>query len=222
MSGLADHLAAASPDWPRALIETVAAEAETLRAPDGARVFGPGDPCERFVVVLSGIVRVEQIGSGGRSIVLYRVGPGDSCVMTTSGLLSGVPYDAWGIAEGAVEILALPAAAFRSLIDADAEFRARVLSVFSHRILELSQVIDDLLLRRVDLRLAGWLVERTADGGTLTATHQSIASELGSAREVISRILKDFERRGWVALRRGAIEVRERDALRRLETGVAL
>ncbi|MEL6575049.1 MAG: Crp/Fnr family transcriptional regulator [Pseudomonadota bacterium] len=222
MSALADQLATVVPDWPTALIETVAAGAGTMRAPDGARVFGPGDPCERFVVVLSGTVRVEQIGSAGRSIVLYRVGAGDSCVMTTSGLLSGVPYDAWGIAEGAVEILAIPAQAFRSLIDANADFRAKVLSVFSHRILELSQVIDDLLVRRVDLRLAGWLAERAAEGATLTATHQSIAAELGSAREVVSRILKDFERRGWVVLRRGAIEVTDREALQRLETGVAL
>ncbi|MEL6211515.1 MAG: Crp/Fnr family transcriptional regulator, partial [Pseudomonadota bacterium] len=130
--------------------------------------------------------------------------------------------DAWGIAEGAVEILAIPAQAFRSLIDANADFRAKVLSVFSDRILELSQVIDDLLVRRVDLRLAGWLAERAAEGATLTATHQSIAAELGSAREVVSRILKDFERRGWVVLRRGAIEVTHREALKRLETGVAL
>ncbi|MEM9765246.1 MAG: Crp/Fnr family transcriptional regulator, partial [Pseudomonadota bacterium] len=218
MSALAAHLATVVPDWPSALIDTVAAGAATMHAPDGARVFGPGDPCERFVVVLSGAVRVEQVGSAGRSIVLYRVGAGDSCVMTTSGLLSGVPYDAWGIAEGAVEILAIPAPTFRSLIDGNADFRAKVLSVFSYRILELSQVIDDLLVRRVDLRLAGWLFERSAEDTTLTATHQSIAAELGSAREVISRILKDFERRGWVVLRRGAIEVTDREALHRLET----
>lgn len=189
-----------------------------MGAPDGARVFGPGDPCERFVIVLTGAVRVEQVGSGGRSIVLYRVGPGDSCVMTTSGLLSGVPYGAWGIAEGEVEILALPAARFQALVDSDADFRHRVLSVFSDRILELSEVIDDLLVRRVDLRLAGWLVQQSASDPVLTATHQSIAAELGSAREVVSRILKDFERRGWITLRRGAIEVHDRGALHEMET----
>ncbi|MEO0819819.1 MAG: Crp/Fnr family transcriptional regulator [Pseudomonadota bacterium] len=222
MPACADDLAVAIPDWPRPLVEAVAARADVMRAPDGARVFGPGDPCERFVVVLSGTVRVEQIGSAGRSIVLYRVSAGESCVMTTSGLLSGMPYGAWGVAEGAVEILALPAASFRALIDSDADFRARVLSVFSDRILELSEVIDDLLVRRIDLRLAARLLERAADCDTLTATHQSIAAELGSAREVISRILKDFERRGWIGMRRGAIEIRDREALLRLAGGATV
>lgn len=221
MSVAPERLAAAVPDWPRALVETVSSRADLLRAPEGARIFGPGDPCERFVLVLSGTVRVEQIGAGGRSIVLYRVSAGDSCVMTTSGLLSGVPYGAWGVAEGAVEILALPAPVFRSLVDSDAAFRARVLSVFSARIVELSEVIDDLLVRRVDLRLAGWLLERGADGDTLSATHQSIAAELGSAREVVSRILKDFERRGWIAMRRGSIELLDRAALRQMQQGTA-
>lgn len=226
MPAAADALAAAVPEWPRPLVETVAREAEIMRVPEGARVFGPGDPCERFVVVLSGSVRVEQVGAGGRSIVLYRVARGDSCVMTTSGLLSGVPYGAWGVAEGPVTLLALPASAFARLVDSDRDFRKRVLSVFSDRILELSEVIDDLLVRRIDLRLAQWLLDRSApkNGGCdkVAATHQAIAAELGSAREVISRVLKDFERRGWVAMGRGSVEIRDRGALERLEAGAAL
>ncbi|MEM6421736.1 MAG: helix-turn-helix domain-containing protein, partial [Pseudomonadota bacterium] len=110
---------------------------------------------------------------------------------------------------------------FHRLIDENAAFRVRVLSVFSSRILELSQVIDDLLVRRVDLRLAGWLLEHTQAGHTVSATHQSIAAELGSAREVISRILKDFEQRGWIVMGRGAIDIKDSAALSRLQGGAA-
>jgi CRP/FNR family transcriptional regulator len=214
----ADPVAAlgrAAPGWPPALVETIARASDRIAAPTGATLFGPGAPAERFVVVLSGAVRVEQVGEGGRSVVLYRVGPGESCVMTTSCLLSGTPYAAWGIAEGAVEALALSATAFRRLVDSDPDFRALTLSVFSDRILELSEVIEDLLVRRVDLRLAAWLAERT-EAGTIAATHQAIAAELGSAREVVSRLLKDFERRGLVRLGRGAVTVLDPGALLRL------
>lgn len=205
----------AAPGWPLALVETVARASERLAVPAGTTLFGPGSPAERFVVVLSGTVRVEQVGEGGRSIVLYRVGPGESCVMTTSCLLSGEAYGAWGIAEGAVEALALPSTTFRRLVDRDADFRALTLSVFSDRIIELSGVIEELLVRRVDLRLAAWLAGH-GDGGTLATTHQAIANELGSAREVVSRVLKDFERHGWVRLGRGAVTVLDRGALSRL------
>jgi CRP/FNR family transcriptional regulator len=197
------------------LTAAIAARSRLVRAPDGARIFGPGDPAEAFLIALSGAVRVEHMGPTGRSVVLYRVAPGESCVMTTSCLLSGAPYEAYGHAEGDVEAVAMPATAFRELIEREPEFRDLALSAFSRRMVELVEVIDELLLHRVDLRLAGWLLEQAAPGGAVTATHQAIAAELGTAREVVSRILKDFERRGWLGRARGEIRLRDRDALRR-------
>jgi len=222
MSRTAEALRRVAPEWPEGLADTVAGDAQVMRVPDGATIFSPGDSAERFVVVLSGAVRVEQFGEGGRSIVLYRVAPGDSCVMTTCCLLSGSPVGAYGTAEGDVEVLALPAAAFRRLIDTDPGFRTLALSVFTERVRELTEVIEDLLVRRVDLRLAAWLAERAASGARIAMTHQGIANELGSAREVVSRILKDFERRGWIALSRGALTVTDAAALARLAAGGAL
>jgi len=208
-------LAAVTPGWPERLRHTVAAHASRISAPDGARLFGPGDPCDSFLIPLSGSVRVEHFATSGRSIVLYRVGPGESCVMTTSCLLTGQPYEAYGIAEGAVDALALPEGRFRALIDTDADFRARAFGTFAARMLDLVTVIDALLLHRVDLRLAGWLATRAPGGGTLRTTHQTIAAELGTAREVVSRVLKDFEHRGWTGGTRGAVEIRDPAALAR-------
>ena len=211
---IAARLAGMAPDLQPSLRAQLAAQARNLRLPDGCRVFAPGDRSEGFILVLRGTVRVEHTGSSGRSVVLYRVGPGDSCVMTTSCLLSGAVYEAYGYTEGEVEALALPAAAFRRLIEEDATFRDLALGTFSRRLIELVEVIDELLLHRVDLRVAGWLAERAAVG-TIPTTHQAIAAELGTAREVVSRILKEFERRGWLTLTRGAIELHDPAALRR-------
>ncbi len=208
------RIAVIAPLLKPALRVQLAAQGRRLQLPDGSRIFAPGDRSEGFVLVLRGTVRVEHTGASGRSVVLYRVGPGDSCVMTTSCLLTGAVYDAYGHTEGEVEAIVLPAAAFRRLIDESEAFRELALGTFSRRIVELVEVIDELLLHRVDLRVAGWLAERAATP-TIATTHQAIAGELGTAREVVSRILKEFERRGWLTLARGAIELEDPAALRR-------
>jgi CRP/FNR family transcriptional regulator len=211
LSDMDAALAQAAPGLSPTLRAAMLARARPVSAPDGARMFGPGDACEGFIIPLGGAVRVEHVSESGRSVVLYRVGPGDSCVMTTSCLLSGVPYGAYGFAEGAVSGLMLGAARFRALVESSPEFRSLALGAFSTRIIALVEVIDELLLRRVDLKLAGWLAAQRDE--TVRVTHQAVATELGTAREVVSRLLKDFERRGWISLGRGAIALRDRRAL---------
>jgi CRP/FNR family transcriptional regulator len=204
-------LDAAAPGWPDTLRARVSARGQRLAFREGQRLFGPGDVCQGFIVVLSGSVRVEHVGPTGRTIVLYRIAPGETCVMTTACLMTGEAYSAWGVAESAVDALALSPPAFEALIAEDKTFRAMAFGVFADRMQELVEVIDELLLHRVDLRLAEWLAAR---GPEIAATHQSVAAELGTAREVVSRILKDFERRGFVALGRGAITITDADALK--------
>ena len=205
-------LRAVVPDWPAGLRAAVAARGMRVTKGDGELFFSPGDACRGFVIVLAGVVRVEHMGESGRSVVLYRVGPGDTCVMTTACLIEGSLYRAWGYAEGEVEALVLTPAMFQGLLAEDPAFRSMAFGVFSRRLGELVEVIDELLLHRVDLRLAEWLASRAP---TAAATHQVVAAELGTAREVVSRILKEFERRGWIALGRGSIAIREPAALSR-------
>lgn len=211
---LEEALGRVAPALPAGLRAAIAARSDRVRCPDGYRLFGPGDRSENFLIPLTGAVRVEHMGATGRSVVLYRVAPGESCVMTTSCLLSGAPYEAYGYAEGDVEAIAMPARAFRDLVEEEPEFRDLALGVFSQRIIELVEVIDELLLHRVDLRLASWLTERAPADSAIAVTHQAIAAELGTAREVISRILKEFERRGWVALTRREIRLQDVAALK--------
>ena len=206
----ATALAQAAPGLPTPLRAALARRCQRVRFAEGQRLFSPGAACEGFVIVLSGTVRVDHVGSNGRSVVLYRIAPGETCVMTTTCLVTGGAYSAWGHAETEVDALLLPAAAFQTLMAEDAAFRAMAFGIFATRFGELVQVIDELLLHRVDLRLAEWLATRAP---AVQATHQTIASELGTAREVVSRILKDFERRGWIALSRGSIAVADARAL---------
>ena len=205
-------LAAVVPHWPAALRSVLAARGMAVRKAAGELFFSPGDVCQGFVVVLSGSVRVEHVGENGRSVVLYRVGAGETCVMTTACLVEESLYRGWGYAEGEVEALVLAPDTFQALLAEDKAFRAMAFGVFTRRLGELVEVIDELLLHRVDLRLAEWLASRAP---TAAATHQVVASELGTAREVVSRILKHFERRGWIALRRGSIDILEPEALGR-------
>jgi CRP/FNR family transcriptional regulator len=181
------------------------AKGEPVSAPDGACIFRPGDEGRAFLIVKSGAVRVEQTNSAGRTVVLYRVEAGDSCVLTTTCLLSGKPYSGYGYAEGPVTAVAISAERFRDLLSKDARFQELVFRGFAARVGELTNVIDDLLEHRTDLRLARWLASRGAS--EVRMTQQELAQELGTAREVVSRTLKSFETRGWISIGRGTVRV---------------
>ena len=184
---------------------------DAVSAQDGACLFRPGDEGSAFLIVRSGAVRVEQTNGAGRTVVLYRVGAGDSCVLTTTCLLSGTPYSGFGYAEGQLSAIAIAADRFRQLLSSDAAFQELVFRGFAARIGELTDVIDDLLEHRTDLRLARWLAARGAT--MIRMTQQDVAQELGTVREVVSRTLKSFETEGWVSVGRGAITVLKPDAL---------
>lgn len=184
---------------------------EKIHAADGACLFRPGDEGRAFLIVTQGSVRVEQTNAAGRTVVLYRVEAGDSCVLTTTSLLSERPYSGYGYAEGEVSAAAVPPARFRALMSNEPEFRDLIFRSFAERVGELTDVIDELLLHRTDIRLARWLARQP--GATVSKTQQEIAQELGTVREVVSRSLKLFERRGWIALGRGSVSLSDRAAL---------
>lgn len=184
---------------------------EPVHAADGQCLFKPGDDGRAFLIVTSGAVRVEQTNSAGRTVVLYRVEAGDSCVLTTTCLLSDRPYAGYGYAEGEVSAVAILPDRFRNLMGSDPAFQELIFRGFADRVGELTDVIDDLLLHRTDVRLARWLGKQGA--GTIKKTQQGLAQELGTVREVVSRSLKSFERQGWIALGRGHVTVKNISAL---------
>ncbi len=190
--------------------------AQLVELPAGTTVFAPGLPAENFLLLLDGTVRVQQVSSGGREIVLYRVTGGESCIMTTACLLSQDTYNAEGITETPVQAVAVPRATFDELMARSAEFRRFVFSDYSSRITDLLHVVEEVAFERIDKRLAQKLLARADAEGRLSATHQELAVELGTAREVVSRHLKEFQRRGWLELNRGQVRLAERTGLERL------
>ncbi|EKV32012.1 transcriptional regulator, Crp/Fnr family [Caenispirillum salinarum AK4] len=191
-----------------------------MEVPPGTVLFSEGSECQAYVLVLDGSVRVQKISESGREIVLYRVERGQTCVLTTACLMTSAEYGAEGVAETPVKAAVLSAAAFQALLDASPAFRRFVFTVYAGRIADLLMLIEEVAFGRVDMRLAQALRAHARRDGhaTVTTTHQALATELGTAREVVSRQLKEFERRGWVALSRGRIEIRDDAALRALGT----
>jgi len=192
------------------------AAARTVIIPAGTVIFSDGADCASYVLVLEGSVRVQKVAENGREIVLYRVEAGQSCVLTTACLIGNEAYSAEGVAETEVKAVAVPAASFRSLMGQSEAFRSFVFESYSRRMADLLVLIEEVAFGRIDARLAAWLLQRATAGDEINASHQEIAAELGTAREVVSRQLKEFERRGWVALFRLRIVLRDRHGLRRI------
>jgi len=183
---------------------------------EGSVIFGPGKSPENLLLLLEGRVRVQQVSEAGREIVLYRVEAGQSCVLTTACLLAHEGYSAEGIAETDVRAVAIPQTVFDELIAQSVTFRTFIFTAYSKRITDLFQIIEDIAFQRVDIRLAQKLLDLERGTGQIKATHQQLAAELGTAREVISRQLGEFQRRGWIRQSRGSVELVEPDGLERL------
>ena len=183
---------------------------------EGSVIFGPGKSPENLLLLLEGRVRVQQVSEAGREIVLYRVEAGQSCVLTTACLLAHEGYSAEGIAETDLRAVAIPRTVFDDLIAQSVTFRTFIFTAYSKRITDLFQIIEDIAFQRVDIRLAQKLLDLARGTGQIKATHQQLAAELGTAREVISRQLGEFQRRGWIRQSRGSVELVEPDGLERL------
>lgn len=203
-----------APSASKPLVET----SKVIRLPAGTRIFGPGQAPDAFLLLIDGTVRVQQVSDAGREIVLYRVSAGESCALTTACLMGYEDYQAEAIAETDVEAVAIPRATFDDLIARSPEFRRFVFTAFSHRVTDLFRIIEDVAFARVDVRLAQRLLELANAKDHIDLTHQQLAAELGTAREVISRQLNEFQRRGWISTSRGAIDITRPEALRQLAT----
>lgn len=189
---------------------------KVVELPAGTRIFGPGQSPESYLLLLDGTVRVQQVSETGREIVLYRVSAGQSCVLTTACLMGYEDYQAEGIAETGVRAVAIPRSTFDEAIARSAEFRRFVFTAFSVNVTTLFKIIEEVAFSRIDVRLAQRLLQLADARGRIELTHQQLAAELGSAREVIGRQLHEFQRRGWLTTSRGSIDLTKPEALRQL------
>jgi CRP/FNR family transcriptional regulator len=199
---------------PPATLERIARHAIYRKVQPGTVMFSERAPCGGFPLVLSGSVRVVQRYANGRELQLYRIKDGESCLLSGSCLLGKTDYAATGVAEGNVELLVIPAPEFHALIAEDIVFRTYVFSLYGERLATLLHLVEAIAYQKLDQRLAALLLARAQDGATtIHATHQALADELGSVREIVTRLLRSFEDRGWVELGREKIVVRDSEAM---------
>jgi len=192
--------------------------ARPVEIPAGTTVFRDGDGCQNYMFVIEGSVRVQKIAENGREIVLYRVQEGEACILTTSCLLSHQRYPAEGVTETDVRAITIPVSVFDAGIAGSAGFRQFVFSSYGKRISELIMLVEDVAFGKMDIRLSQYLLDM-ARHDEVNRTHQEMAADLGTAREVVSRQLKEFERRGWIALARGRISLVDRTSIERHISG---
>ncbi|OGT23257.1 MAG: transcriptional regulator [Gallionellales bacterium RIFOXYB12_FULL_54_9] len=187
-------------------------QASVMHIPSGTVLFDERQICQGFPLLLSGNLRVIKSSSQGRELQLYRVMPGESCILTSSCLLGDTRYQARGIVEETVEMVFLPASVFHSMLAKYSAFRHYVFQLFTGRLTDMMELVTAVAFQKLDQRLAALLAAKSSP---IHTTHQALADELGSAREIVSRLLKGFSEQGWVALGREQITITNLAALKK-------
>ena len=200
------------------IVKQLMESALLVKLPAGQQVFYPGKVCENYLLLLSGSVKAQIMSTDGREVVLYHVGAGDSCVLTTSCLLGNNQYPAEGFTETDVSAFAIPAYIFHRCLEHSTFFRDFVFRSFSTRLADVIKRMESISFGSIDQKLAKVLL--SSDSPIISKTHHELALELGSVREVVSRHLKRFESYGWLNLNRGSIEILDVDALKQVSANV--
>lgn len=202
---------------PAAALAAIEHSAQWLQVPAGATLFDELQACEGFPFVVRGTIRVSKCAPNGRELPLYRVATGETCIISSSCLLASEQYNARGTTESETLLMLLPKTVFDASM-AEPAFRNFIFHLFAERIAELMQLIEEVAFRKLDQRLASLLLGK---GRLLQVTHQQLADELGSVREMISRLLKNFADQGLVRLGREQVEILDPAGLRQLASSGA-
>ena len=195
------------------LINDLKQYAQFAKIPAGHDVFVDGDRVDGIALLLSGAVRVYKIGETGREITLYRFGLGQSCILSANAILSDKSFPAIATVEEDAEAVMVPADVFRAWVNKYELWREFVFNLLSERLSTVMTVVDEVVFKRMDRRVASLVLNQAKVQNPMRITHQEIAAELGSSREVISRILEDFSKDGLIESGRGIIEVLDLEGL---------
>ena len=200
-------------ELPAGLLKKVERTGRSVQASAGQRLFGDGSPCTSYPLLIEGTIRVSRSSADGHELLLYLLNPGESCVITVVALLGETYFPATGTAETELSLFCIPRSVFLQMVLESPAFRVFVFDFIAQRMAQLMALVDDVAFRRVDQRLASRLLLQQQPDAT---THQMLADELGTSREVVSRILEAFQQSGMIRLGRKRIEILDRNALDRL------
>ena len=191
------------------------AEAGTFAAlTPGTTFYREGEMCQHFAVVGTGDIRVFKTAESGREMTLYHVQDGQPCFVNMLCILLGRPAMATAIVEAPTEAVVVHGPTFRDWVNKNAVVRDYVFETMAHRLVDVMTLAEEIAFGKMDRRVAGLLVQRFSRDRAIAVTHEELAAELGTAREVVSRLLKDFEGMGAIAMARGRLELRNASLLR--------
>lgn len=183
----------------------------------GSILVPPGAECRYLPFVLRGGVKVHRTAENGREIILYHIQEGESCILSALGIVNRTPFPALAEVECDSEIMLVPAGILEILIERYQAWRRYIFAIYNDRLNAVLELVDEMLFRRIDVRLSRFLLERADESGrVLNLTHQELALELGSSREVISRVLKSLQGRDMITYGRNRIDLTNRAELENL------
>ena len=185
----------------------------------GVTILNPGDDCLYLPFVISGDLKVHKTAENGREIVLYHIKKDQSCILSALGILNNSVFPASAVSSGRTTVLLVPDRLVRRFIEKYPGWRNYIFTLYNDRFHGVLEIIDEILFRKIDVRLARFLINRVKDKDVLkNHTHQSLAEELGSSREVISRVMKSLSDREIIAYQRNEIRIRDRKALEKISS----
>lgn len=213
-----ETIASVFPFWQKLSLETKTdflTQSQHISLSANRFVCLEGDMCNHLPLVISGSVRVYKIGENGREITLYHLGRGDGCIMTASSIISQKVFPAFAVTETEVEAITIPANSLKEWVKRNPVWQEYIFGLLYQRLANVIEVVEEVAFERMDYRIASYLVNHAENNKTVRIVHEAIAQELGSSREVVSRILKTFEKQGLLSLSRGKIELKNLSELRR-------
>ena len=179
--------------------------AKEVKMPKDMELFAQGDQCKDILFLVEGSVRVYRLHESGQEITLYFLENGEQCNVNLNSAFTDTPAIGTAVCESDIEGYLLSADIVKTIYTAEAPYQQFVFSLFARRLEGMAGLIEDVRFKKLDHRLLDWLHEQ--ESSDVTITHEKLASHLGTSREVISRLLKEFEHNGIVKLHRGRIEI---------------
>lgn len=186
-------------------------EGRLMEIEKGKAIMEPGQFIKMVPIILEGSIKVLRMDEEGRELFLYYLEPGQTCALSLTCCSASKPSEIKAVAEEDSVILAIPVQVHERWSDEFKQWKDYVSSTYQSRFQEMLETLDAVAFKRMDERLMRYIVTKMkqAKANELHTTHQEIASELGTSREVISRLLKQLEKKKWIELGRNVIYIRD-------------
>ena len=197
--------------------QTIFSAGHIVALPNEQMLMKQNQECQFIPMVISGRLRIYKLSPNGREMTLYRIGPGETCLISIACQIKGDDFPAMAQVEGKTQLFMVPSIVCHSVLAKNLAWKDFIITSLYGHLTEVMETLEAVAFDRTDHRLVLWLLEKTKDKTTsILCTHEEIAVELGTAREVVSRLLADLKNKGILTLGRGKIKIIDLEQLKNL------